>query len=201
MSKKIKFVMSLLLVALASGQTWATKIAEIPFSTPTQLDAVPLDCDYGDYGYHSQMVYPQNLLQAAALPEGAIITAITFYTWHDYKLINPEGTENNPLTIKLGQPENHNLSRFVTDNLTTVSTSGNIWSGTNAVTLEFDVDKAYRYDGGNLLIDLSWGNKPNGYHKSSIYWEGSAASTAASRTATCSSSGEEGESTPVDYLP
>ena len=61
---------------------------------------------------------------------------------------------------------------FVNAGLTTVSTSGNIWSGTTSVTLEFDVDKAYKYDGGNLLIDMSWANNPNGFYKEdpTVYW-------------------------------
>ena len=103
------------------------------------------------------------------------------------------------MTIKLGQPEDATLPSFVTDNLTTVSTTGNIWSGETSVTLEFDSDKAYTYDGGNLLIDLSWAYASGGYYKS-IYWLVSSA-TGASRYANNSSSGIEQSSYSSNNLP
>ena len=160
MEKIMKFVMTLLLVSLAVGQAWAAVTVYVPSAyTAKMTAAVPVDCSYGSWGYHSQMIYPQSLLQEANLPAEAFITAITFYTRnYQYPLVPGEeqGTENNPLTIKLGQPiETHLTEGFVNSGLTTVSTSGNIWSGTTSVTLEFDVDKAYKYDGGNLLIDMS----------------------------------------------
>ena len=188
--------MGLLLMALVVPQVWAETAEVGGTSTNNQ---VPLNCQYGDYGYHSQMVYSQATLQQAGLPEGAKITAITFYTDSDYPLSNPSGSANNPLTIKLGQPEGATLPSFVTDNLTTVSTTGNIWSGETSVTLEFDSDKAYAYDGGNLLIDLSWAYARGGYYKS-IYWLVSSA-TGASRYANNNSSGVEQSSTSSNYLP
>ena len=204
MEKKLRFVMFLLLVALASGQTWAKETVRVPSSyTSTMISAVPVDCSYGAQGYHSQMIYPQSLLQEVKLPKDAIITAITFSTYKNEYLLEPgEDTENNPLTIKLGQPTDAHLSGFVNTGLTTVSTSGNIWSGTTSVTLEFDVDKAYRYDGGNLLIDLSWAPKANGYHKEdpTVYWTGFAAQQAA-RRAVFNDQGKETDSKQIDNLP
>ena len=188
--------MSLLFTAFVVPQVWAETAEVGGTSTNNQ---VPLNCQYGDYGYHSQMVYSQATLQQAGLPEGAKITAITFYTDSDYPLSNPSGSANNPLTIKLGQPEDATLPSFVTDNLTTVSTTGNIWSGETSVTLEFDSDKAYTYDGGNLLIDLSWAYASGGYYKS-IYWLVSSA-TGASRYANNSSSGIEQSSYSSNNLP
>ncbi len=192
----LKLLMSLLFTAFVVPQVWAETAEVGGTSTNNQ---VPLNCQYGDYGYHSQMVYSQATLQQAGLPEGAKITAITFYTDSDYPLSNPSGSANNPLTIKLGQPEDATLPSFVTDNLTTVSTTGNIWSGETSVTLEFDSDKAYTYDGGNLLIDLSWAYASGGYYKS-IYWLVSSA-TGASRYANNSSSGIEQSSYSSNNLP
>ncbi|MBQ9584711.1 MAG: choice-of-anchor D domain-containing protein [Muribaculaceae bacterium] len=192
----LKLLMSLMLTALTVPQTWAETAEVGGTSTNNQ---VPLNCQYGDYGYHSQMVYSQAMLEEAGLPAGAKITAITFYTSSGYALSNPNGSANNPLTIKLGQPEGTTLPSFVTDNLTTVSTTGNIWSGETSVTLEFDSDKAYTYDGGNLLIDLSWAYASGGYYKS-IYWLVSSA-TGASRYANNNSSGVEQSSTSSNYLP
>lgn len=191
----LKLLMSLLLVALAVPHMQADTAEVGGSSTSNQ---VPLNCMYGDYGYHSQMVYPQATLEDAGLPAGAKITAITFYTGSDYSLSNPSGSSNNPLTVKLGQPEGSTLSSFVTDNLTTVLSSGNIWSGETSVTLEFDSE--YNYDGGNLLIDLSWVYQSSGYYKS-IYWLCSYATTGASRYANNNSSGVEQTSTPSNFLP
>lgn len=183
-------------MALTVPQAWA-ETADVGGSSPT--NTVPLNGMYGDYGYHSQMVYSQAILEEAGLPAGAKITAITFYTDAQYPLSNPSGSENNPLTIKLGQPQESTLPSFVTDNLTIVSTTGNIWSGTTSVTLEFDSDKAYTYDGGNLLIDVSWAYFSRGYYKS-IYWLARSA-TSASRYANNSSSGVEQGSSSGNYLP
>lgn len=193
----LKFLMGLLLMAFAVPHAQADE-AQILGGT-SQQTGVPLNCMYGDYGYHSQMVYSKAILEQAGLPAGARITAITFYTASGYNLTASSGSENNPLTIKLGQPESSTLSSFVTENLTTVSTTGNIWSGTTSVTLEFDSDKAYTYDGDNLLIDLSWGRNTNGYYKT-IYWLTSAV-TGASRYANNNSSGVEQSSTTCNYLP
>ena len=193
----LKFLLGLLLMAFAAPPAAQAETADVDGSTTT--NAVPLNAMYGDYGYHSQMVYSQSILEAAGLPAGAKITAITFYTASGYNLTTSSGSENNPLTIKLGQPSSSTLSAFITDDLTTVSTTGNIWSGTTSVTLEFDSDKMYTYDGGNLLIDVSWARNPNGYYKS-IYWLASSA-TGASRYANNNSSGVEQSSTTGNYLP
>ena len=192
-----KFLLGLLLMTFLSPPAAQAETAEVAGTITT--NSVPLNGMYGDYGYHSQMVYSQAMLAEAGLPAGAKITAITFYTDAQYPLSNPSGSENNPLTIKLGQPQESTLPSFVTDNLTIVSTTGNIWSGTTSVTLEFDSDKAYTYDGGNLLIDVSWAYFSRGYYKS-IYWLARSA-TSASRYANNSSSGVEQSSSSGNYLP
>ena len=184
--------MSLLLTALAVPQAWA-ETADVGGSSPTTT--VPLNGMYGDYGYHSQMVYSQAMLEDAGLPAGAKITAITFYAQGDISATS--GSENNPLTIKMGQPDGTSLSSFITDGLTTVSTTGDIWSGNTSVTLQFDSE--YSYDGGNLLIDVSWSRNASGKY-GTIYWLASSA-TGASRYANNNSSGVEQSSTSSNYLP
>lgn len=161
----------------------------------TSQTQVPLNAMYGDYGYHSQMVYSQAMLEDAGLPAGAKITAITFYA--EGNISASSGSENNPLTIKLGQPDGTSLSSFITDGLTTVSTTGDIWSGNTSVTLEFNSE--YSYDGGNLLIDVSWSRNPNGKY-GTVRWLASSV-TGASRYANNNSSGVEQSSTPGNYLP
>ncbi len=184
--------MSLLLTALTVPQAWA-ETADVGGSSPT--NTVPLNGMYGDYGYHSQMVYSQAMLEDAGLPAGAKITAITFYAQGDISATS--GSENNPLTIKMGQPDGTSLSSFITDGLTTVSTTGDIWSGNTSVTLQFDSE--YSYDGGNLLIDVSWSRNASGKY-GTIYWLASSA-TGASRYANNNSSGVEQSSTSSNYLP
>ena len=79
MGKIMRFVMTLLLVSLAVGQAWAAKTIDVPSAyTAKSTAAVPVDCSYGSWGYHSQMIYPQSLLEEANLPAEAFITAITF---------------------------------------------------------------------------------------------------------------------------
>lgn len=103
MGKIMKFVMTLLLVAHAVGQAWAAVTVYVPSAyTAKMTAAVPVDCSYGSWGYHSQMVYPQSLLEEANLPAEAFITAVKFFTRnYQYPLVPGEeqGTENNPLTI------------------------------------------------------------------------------------------------------
>ncbi len=181
-----------MLVALAIPIAQA-ETADVGGSSTT--NTVPLNGMYGDYGYHSQMVYSQTTLEEAGLPAGAKITAITFYA--NGNISASSGSENNPLTIKLGQPDGTTLSSFLTDGLTTVTTTGNIWSGNTSVTLEFDSE--YSYDGGNLLIDASWSRNSNGKY-GSVYWLASSA-TGASRYANNNSSGVEQSSTTGNYLP
>ena len=184
--------MSLLLTAFVVPQAWA-ETADVGGSSPTTT--VPLNGMYGDYGYHSQMVYSQAILKEAGLPAGAKITAITFYAQGNISATS--GSENNPLTIKMGQPDGTSLSSFITDGLTTVSTTGDIWSGNTSVTLQFDSE--YSYDGGNLLIDVSWSRNASGKY-GTINWLASSA-TGASRYANNNSSGVEQTSTAGDYLP
>ncbi len=188
----LKLLMSLMLVALAVPQAMA-ETADVGGSSTT--NTVPLNGMYGDYGYHSQMVYSQAMLEDAGLPAGAKITAITFYAQGNISATS--GSENNPLTIKMGQPDGTSLSSFITDGLTTVSTTGDIWSGNTSVTLQFDSE--YSYDGGNLLIDVSWSRNASGKY-GTIYWLASSA-TGASRYANNNSSGVEQSSTTGNYLP
>ena len=188
----LKLLMSLLLTAFVVPQAWA-ETADVGGSSPTTT--VPLNGMYGDYGYHSQMVYSQAILKEAGLPAGAKINAITFYAQGNISATS--GSENNPLTIKMGQPDGTSLSSFITDGLTTVSTTGDIWSGNTSVTLQFDSE--YSYDGGNLLIDVSWSRNASGKY-GTINWLASSA-TGASRYANNNSSGVEQTSTAGDYLP
>lgn len=188
----LKLLMGLLLMAFIVPQAWA-ETADVGGSSPTTT--VPLNGMYGDYGYHSQMVYSQAMLEEAGLPAGAKITAITFYAQGNISATS--GSENNPLTIKMGQPDGTSLSSFITDGLTTVSTTGDIWSGNTSVTLQFDSE--YSYDGGNLLIDVSWSRNASGKY-GTINWLASSA-TGASRYANNNSSGVEQSSTTGQYLP
>ena len=190
----LKLLMSLLLTAFVVPQGHA-ETAEVGGSLKT-ID-MPINAGYGDYGAHGQMIYPSATLENAGLPAGAKITAITFYT-ADNANLTPSGSNDNPLTIKVGQPEASTLSGFITEGLTTVSTTGDLWSGNTSVTLQFDNE--YPYDGGNLLIDLSWGLKPSGKYKTGLYWLASSA-TGAGYLSTNNSSGSVSANRVVNFLP
>ena len=130
----LKRLMSLLLVALAVPQVMADELT-ISKGDVSNKSEVPFWTSYGDYGYHGQMIYSQDDL--ADLPSGATITAITFSATSN--IVATGGSVNTPFVIKMGEPTNatYSLASFVTDNLTTVTTTADIWSGTTDVTINF----------------------------------------------------------------
>lgn len=158
---------------------------------------VPFWTSYGDYGYHGQMIYSRDDL--ADLPSGATITAITFSA--NSNIVATGGSVNTPFVIKMGEPANatYASASFVTENLTTVSTTADIWSGTTDVTINFTTP--YTYNGGNLLVDLLCAfNSQGQYNTSPIYWK-TYTSTNSSCYARGNSSGVLQTTNRASYLP
>lgn len=188
--------MSLLLVALAVPQVMAETVT-ISKGDVSNKSEVPFWTSYGDYGYHGQMIYSQDDL--ADLPSGATITAITFSA--NSNIVATGGSVNTPFVIKMGEPANatYASASFVTENLTTVSTTADIWSGTTNVTINFTTP--YTYNGGNLLVDLLCAfNSQGQYNTSPIYWK-TYASTNSSCYARGNSSGVLQKPNQASYLP
>ena len=197
-SKKfyLKLLMSLMLMALTVPQLKAETVT-ISKGDVSNKSEVPFWTSYGDYGYHGQMIYSQGDL--ADLPSGATITAITFSA--DKNIVATGGSVNTPFVIKMGEPTNavYESASFVTENLTTVSTTADIWSGTTDVTINFTTP--YTYNGGNLLVDLLCTfNSQGQYNTSPIYWK-TYTSTNSSCYARGNSSGVLQSPNRASYLP
>lgn len=192
----LKLLMGLLLMALTVPQLKAETVT-ISKGDVSNKSEVPFWTSYGDYGYHGQMIYSRDDL--ADLPSGATITAITFSA--NSNIVATGGSVNTPFVIKMGEPANatYASASFVTENLTTVSTTADIWSGTTDVTINFTTP--YTYNGGNLLVDLLCAfNSQGQYNTSPIYWK-TYTSTNSSCYARGNSSGVLQTTNRASYLP
>ena len=120
------------------------------------------------YDARGQMIYPASEL---SLPIGAKIKSITFYANGNLTVNN--GSESNPITLKLGTTTTSSYPRnnasYLTD-ITTVCTLPNILTGTTTAT--FTLDEPFTYNGNNLIVDLSCSALANAAYAGNRSWYG-----------------------------
>lgn len=136
----------------------------------TATGYLPVYTYYLDCENHGQMIYPTDML---GLNPGSKIKAITFYS--NSALTLRKGTEDNIVTLKLGETSNtaYSSTTFISSGLTTVATltSSDIINGTTSMTFTFNTP--YEYQGGNLVVDASCPKLTSGkYTESSVSWLG-----------------------------
>ena len=129
--------------------------------TITPSTQVPIYTNYMDYGCEGQMLYPESLI---GLNKGDLITSLTFYATRN--ISKSYGSEDNLVTVKVGETTATKLSALITTGLETKCTAS-VWSGESQVTFTFD--SLYEYKGGNLLIDLSCPNNLDAYWGSTTW--------------------------------
>ncbi len=180
-------------VESVQGESTSPEITVCDVTTSSQY--VPLLTNYVDWGTESQMIYPADMLK---LNVGDKITSITFYATSN--LTPTSGSSDNPVIVKVGTTEAEQLSDLITEGLTTVCTTGSIWTENNTVTFTFD--PSFKYTGGNLLLDLSCAHESGTWYASKSWYAAAAENAGYCRTLDSSGTAEyESQTGIVNALP
>ncbi len=147
----------------------ASLVKELTIYDGTDQNAfLPVFGYYYDERQVNQMIYPAQELTEL---QGKVLKSMTFYSPNIY-------CSGGNFNVKVGTTSQStypsalaSIVRLTPDNLTTVASDQSITAGGTLLTIDFDPNNPFVYEGGNLLVDVEV-TQPGAYGSEITYFYG-----------------------------